>query len=129
MERQYIGETRDPVVVILLSIVTCGIYTLFWYYTVTKDLNELIQYDKVSPGTLVVLCIFCEPVVYYVLYRLDKGLCEVAEREGIRYDENFIMWLLLSLVLGVGIFVAMYQVTSAFNAIWENRKTANVQGA
>ncbi len=30
---------RSPVVVVLLSIVTLGIYTLFWYYRVFEDLK------------------------------------------------------------------------------------------
>ena len=33
------GQVRSPVVVILLSIITLGIYALFWYYRVFEDLK------------------------------------------------------------------------------------------
>jgi len=117
----YIGMTRSPFVVILLSIVTCGIYALFWYYTIMKDLNLALGEERINPVLFLVLGILCGPVFWYVLYVMDKGLLEIARNEGVNYSENFILWLLLTFIFGIGSFVAMYQITCAYNEIWARR--------
>lgn len=122
----YIGKTRSPVVVILLSIVTCGIYGLFWYYTIMQDINLTLAEERLSPGLLLFLAIICPPVAWYILYKVDEGLAEVCAEEQINYKSNFILWLLLSFVIGVGIFVAMVQITGAFNQLWMKRAGTTV---
>jgi phosphotransferase system glucose/maltose/N-acetylglucosamine-specific IIC component len=124
----YIGKKRDPIVVILLSIVTCGIYGIYWYYTAMVDLNGILGEERLNPVTFIILCIICAPILYYVLYKIDSGLVQVAERERIYYKENFILWLILALLLGAGVFVAIFQITGAYNKIWDNRaQYGNVQ--
>lgn len=120
----YIGQNRSPASVVLLTIVTCGIYGLYWYYTMMKDMNGALNEQRFSPGTMILLCFFCPPVLYYVLYKLDQGLVELGMKENLTYASNFVMWLLLTLLLGVGEFVAQVQITSAFNTIWTNRRYA-----
>jgi phosphotransferase system glucose/maltose/N-acetylglucosamine-specific IIC component len=124
----YVGKTRDPVMVIVLSIITCGIYGLYWFYTTMVDLNGTLGEERLNPVLMLVVCIICTPVLYYVLYKIDQGLAEVSQKEGIYYKENFILWLLLVLLLGVGVFVAYYQITGTFNKIWAKRSgVASVQ--
>ena len=117
----YIGKTREPIVVILLSIITCGIYGLYWYYTIMDDLNKATGEERISPVMMLIVSIICFPFFWLILYKTDKGLAEISQNEGLRYKENFILWLLLTLVLGVGVIVAMYQITAAFNDLWAKR--------
>ena len=117
----YIGKTRSAVAVILLTIITCGIYGLYWLYVAMEDMNKVMNRDYLSSGLFLILSIVCPPFIYYVLYKADQGLVEVCEQEGVRYKENFILWLLLTLLLGIGVLVAMVQITDAFNNLWEKR--------
>ena len=117
----YIGETRNPVTVILLSIITLGIYALYWYYTIMVDLNMTIEEERFNPVLMLILSIICFPLFWVILYKTDKGLEEISQKEGLRYKENFILWLLLTLVFGIGAFVALYQITEAYNNIWAKR--------
>ena len=118
---QYIGITRDPVMVIVLSIVTCGIYYFYWLYTVMNDLNRMTGREIINPGTFILLCIFCAPSIYYVFYTVDKNLAEASRYEGTYYKENFIMWLILAMVCGIGLLIGMHNITEGFNAIWARR--------
>ncbi|MCL2159037.1 MAG: DUF4234 domain-containing protein [Oscillospiraceae bacterium] len=117
----YIGKTRDPVMVIVLSLVTCGIYYFYWLYTTMNDLNQMAGREILSPGKFLLLSIFCAPAVYYVFYTVDRSLAEVSRYEGTAYKENFIMWLILAMVCGVGLMVGMHNITEGFNNIWASR--------
>jgi hypothetical protein len=121
---QYIGLTRDPVMVIVLSIVTCGVYYFYWLYTVMNDINKAAGREIINPGTFILLSIFCAPMVYYVFYTVDKNLAEVSYHEGTFYKENFIMWLILAMMCGIGLFIGMHNITVGFNAIWAKRSAA-----
>jgi len=34
------GRVRDPVVVLILSLITCGIYSIFFYYSTFEELSR-----------------------------------------------------------------------------------------
>jgi len=52
---------------------------------------------------------------------VDKNLAEVSRREGLPYKENFILWLILTLICGIGIYFAQAQLTDGYNALWAKR--------
>ena len=117
----YIGIKRSPGMVILFSIITCGIYYYYWLYTVMNDLNKTAEREIINPTLFLVLSIFCGPLIYYVFFTVDKNLAELSKNEGTYYKENFILWLLLTLVAGIGLLVGMAQITTGFNEIWDKR--------
>ena len=45
-----VGKTRGPWIVWLLSLVTFGIYFLYWYYKVNDEVREYDGSIEVSPG-------------------------------------------------------------------------------
>lgn len=45
-----IGKTRDPWGVWLLAVVTLGVYGLWWYYTVNRELRDYDTRIEVQPG-------------------------------------------------------------------------------
>lgn len=121
----YIGKTRSPLAVILLSVVTCGIYYFYWLYTIMDDLNKASDREIINPALFLVLSIFCGPFIYYVFYTVDRNLGEISRNEGTPYKENFIIWLILTLVCSVGLIMGMYQITEGFNEIWAKRYNGN----
>ena len=50
-------EKRSPGIVILLSIVTCGIYAWYWVYCVSKETKDFLGDDSINPGLEVLLSI------------------------------------------------------------------------
>ncbi|MCL2198891.1 MAG: DUF4234 domain-containing protein [Defluviitaleaceae bacterium] len=119
----YVGKRRDGVALIVFSIITCGIYMFYWYYVTMEDINRAMGKQRINSTALLIAIICCAPVAWYALYQIDKNLATISREHGTHYKgDNFILWLLLSLVAGVGIFVAMYQVSGALNAIWDKRE-------
>ena len=127
MHTGYIGKHRDPVVVIILSIVTCGIYALFWLYTVMEDVNRTSGQQRIDSTMLLILSIICAPVMWFALYKVDQEMMRLAGENGTTYNSNFVLWLLLTFVCGVGTYVAMYQLTNTYNEIWARRQGGGTQ--
>ena len=107
-------KVRSPVTCILLSIITCGIYSLYWQWVTNKQINELAGAEVVGSGMLI-LGWFCFPVMWYNWYKWDQALQDVGQRYNIRYSSNFILWIILTVVAGFGSFVMMFQVQEALN--------------
>ena len=61
---------------IVLSIVTCGIYGLYWLYCMAEDANRLISRPNAASGGMVLLfsIITCGIYEYYWLYRSGEDL-------------------------------------------------------
>ena len=94
---------RSIPVFILLSLVTCGIYTLVWYWSA---MTELYRAGGKSIGNL-------EPVVQFILLffyvggiffalNADDNLNAVREQRGLPRQENKVLYVVLE-VLGLGI--------------------------
>ena len=53
-----IGKTRNPWGVWLLSLVTLGIYGLWWYYTVNAEIRDYDERIQVQPGVSLCAALF-----------------------------------------------------------------------
>ena len=123
----YVGKSRSGVVVILLSIVTCGIYLFYWYYTVMEDINKASGQRRMDSILLLVGTVFCPPFIWVQLYKIDKHLSRLAQENGTYYRENFTMWLLLTFLCGIGTIVAIFNICGGLNELWEARLKAMPQ--
>jgi hypothetical protein len=108
-----VGKVRGPVTVILLSIVTLGIYGLVWQY---KTFKEMKQYAGVGLGGGVglLLALFVGIVVWFMmpaevgnLYALDGQAKPVSGPTG--------FWLFLPLIGGI---VWIVKTQGALNKFW-----------
>ncbi|MCL2840387.1 MAG: DUF4234 domain-containing protein [Defluviitaleaceae bacterium] len=121
----YIGVQRNGVVVILLSIVTCGIYGIYFLYTVMEDINKASGEQRINSVAMLIGGILCFPIMWVTLYQVDKNLARLSRENGTHYKENFILWLLLSFVGGIGSIIAYIQICEGFNQIWMKRVQDN----
>jgi hypothetical protein len=110
----YEGKVRNPLGVVALSIVTLGIYYLFWYFKANKEMAELgkahgTEECGTSPGTSLAAIIPGFILIippYYSLYKACKRL-NASERtagapEGI---EAPLLWLVMVFLSPVGIYL------------------------
>jgi hypothetical protein len=112
-------EKRSPGVVILLSVVTCGIYLYYWIYCVSKETKEFLGNDQINPGMEVLLSIVtCGIYFIYWFYKYGKLQAEMCERAQIAVTDNSIVYLILAIVGLSIISVAIMQ--SQLNTIWDN---------
>ena len=108
-----IGELRKPVTVILLTLVTCGIYGLWWYY---RNFEDMKQYSGEGIGGLLglLLAIFCSIIAVFVL---PAEIGNLYEREGKDKPISALtaFWNLIPLV---GWFIYIVKVQNHLNDFW-----------
>lgn len=111
------GETRGIPVTIILTLVTCGIYGLFWHYWVTKELKDYLDKRDLNPGVELLLSILCFPYYFYWVYKVSRLIMESQERAGIRAEDRSVLNIILA-VFGLGI-VSMAIIQNDLNEIWD----------
>jgi hypothetical protein len=114
-----IGEARNPVMIIVLTFITCGIYGLYWLY---KSFEELKQHNGEGLGGVVGLILGLFWVSYFILpmeiqktYENDGRQTEVGPLYG--------LWLLLPIA---GIIIYVLRVQGALNDYWVSKGAAPV---
>ena len=110
---------------ILLSIITCGIYSYYFIYSVAKDINVACEGDGKSTGGLlkfILLSFFTCGIYSWIWeYSIGNRLASNAPRYGLNFHENgttIIMWNLFGLLIcGIGPFIAMNIIIKNTNSI------------
>lgn len=106
---------RNPGMVVLLSIVTCGIYTLVWYYQTTEELRIATGDDSIKPGLdLVLSFVTCGIWWIYTDYRNAKKVYELAQRMGLQRSDQSVIVLVVDFVAG---FVTPALLQTEYNEI------------
>jgi hypothetical protein len=110
-----VGKVRSPLAVILLSIVTVGIYGLYWFY---KTFQELKDHTKkgVGGGVGLILAIFLGVVDWFLL---PHEVGRTYENEGQQAPVRALtgLWNLLPLI---GSIIWLVKVQGALNRYWES---------
>jgi len=115
-----IGTYRSPVVVLLLSLVTCGLYYFYFMYVVTEEVNRYTGRNEQSPLVEVVLTIVtCGLWDIFWDYKIGKRMADMCLTAGITPTDNAVLYLILDL-LGFGIVNAYLQ-QDTLNRIWSAR--------
>ena len=116
---------RSLVAFILLSIITCGIYELYFIYALARDVNAACAGDGQSTAGLVKLVLLsfitCGIYGWYWYYALGNRLAANAPRYGLNFQENgttVLLWMLLgSLLCGLGVFIGWHILIKNTNAL------------
>ncbi|MBZ0115567.1 MAG: DUF4234 domain-containing protein [Sandaracinaceae bacterium] len=104
-------QRREAWLVIVLSVVTCGIYYFYWQYATTSELKQVSGRDDLNPGLdLLITILLCGVYGIYVQYRNAQVVHQVLAQRGQPHEDRsqFILILhLVHLVTGVTGIIAM----------------------
>lgn len=91
---------RNIGIAILLSFVTCGIYTIYWFIKLTDEINFVTANEKDTSGGVAFLysLVTCGIYSYYWAYKMGEKLDTFENKNSSRG----ILYLVLTL-FGVGI--------------------------
>lgn len=92
-------EKRGVALAIILSIITCGIYTIYWFIKLNDEINQLDgDANSVSGGVAFLLTLVtCGIYGLYWMYKMGDKLDNIHLRKGFPTQSRGIVYLILSL--------------------------------
>lgn len=113
-----VGEKRDPIMVIVFTIITCGIYGIWWMVTYGNEVKNSLGRQDLNPGMDLVLgiitCGIWSTIAFW--YKYPKLITEMQQRVGLPPNDISTTTLIL------GIFFApasLYIIQTELNKIWD----------
>ena len=91
-------KNRNIVTCILLTIITCGIYGIYWIIMMARE--GVSVKDPADNGILEIVLMLFLP--FLGIFLVEKKFAEGCAEKGIAHNDNSILYLILGLV-GLGI--------------------------
>lgn len=96
-------KERNIVTAIILSIITCGIYGIYWFIVLTDDaakVNEDPNFTGVKAFLFTIIT--CGIYGIYWYYKMGKEMYEANQKKGIAASDNSLLYVILG-IFGLGI--------------------------
>lgn len=94
---------RDIVMAVILSIITCGIYGIYWFIVMTDDANVISDEQNASGGLAFLYTLLtCGIYGIYWNYKMGQKLFATGQKYNKQINDNSILYLILS-IFGFGI--------------------------
>ena len=125
------AKLRSPIWVVVLEIVTLGIYGFFWWYFIHRELRDLGRTKNTnelgdSPGTSLLAVTLGALIIVPALVSIYRGFKRVQAAQRLAGAEPINGWI--GLILFLVITPAFYAyVQSGLNAVWERSHSADVE--
>ena len=84
------GQVRNPINVLLIGLVTCGLYQMIWFIQLCGEMSTFLQRDEPSWLKIVGLSVVTCGIygLYWQLTRLPALVQEVQQRAGVPNPQN-----------------------------------------
>ncbi len=92
-------KQRNIALCILFSILTCGIYSIYWFVVLTDELNAAAQSHSNTDGGLALLfsIITCGIYTFYWMYKMGKNVEIIHNRHNLPNTNAPIIYVVLSI--------------------------------
>lgn len=102
------GTVRNPLTVMVLSFVTCGLYGIFAFWGMLSELKAYLQKDEIQP-----IFMFIPLLNLLLLFKLPDWVSEAKQRAGCQNPQS--SGLILYWLFGI------YFLPKDLNEVWEAR--------
>ncbi len=106
----------DPIIVLLLGFITCGLYLIYWNIKISEVINAVSEREVISqPIAIFAGC--CYPVNIYFFYLAGRdGLPNVYRRSGAPQKDDTVLLLILGFLFPM---IAAMIVQSDINKLYK----------
>ena len=102
-------KKRNIALCVILTIVTLGIYGLYWFVQITNDVNKLANPEKKTSGgaALLLTIITCNIYGFYWAYKMGGLLDKAQTDRGMPAQNRAVVYLILELVIAPVAWILM----------------------
>lgn len=96
------GQVRNPIAQLLLTIVTCSLYGLYWLFLAVEEVNKGLGEERFNFVKEVLLSIVtCGLWAFWFYWRFSEAVCELQAKWGVKPEMDAPILFILA-VLGLG---------------------------
>lgn len=97
-------KERSIAACIILSIITCGIYEIYWFICLTNDANTVSRTYGTSGITAFLLSVItCNIYGLYWAYKQGEKIDNAKQEHGIPSNNSGVLYLILYLIVPISI--------------------------
>jgi len=97
------NSQRNIAMAIILSLITCGIYGIYWFITLTNEVGYLSRDSNFTGGKHFLLTLVtCGIWSYIWSYQVGKQVAEAQRQRGFYASDNSTLYVILTF-FGLGI--------------------------
>ena len=97
-------QNKNVVTVVLLSIVTCGIYNLVWVWQTSDALHQQGKNSIVEPIVQFVLYLLTAQIGWIIFsISADNNLNAIRAQRGLPAKDNKILYIILAIVFPIAV--------------------------
>lgn len=113
-------QKRSIAAAIVLTLVTCGLYSIYWYIVEVDDVNRVTQKENAMSGIVCLLLgiVTCGLFFLYMMYKLGDDLDNYLVSRGNAHASKGILYLVLA-IFGLSI-ISMALIQNDLNTIADN---------
>ncbi len=121
-------QRKSIALYIILSIVTCGIFSIYWQYKLAEDVNYVKNDPNATSPALVVLFSIITCGIYYMywMYKAGETVDAVRVQQGMMPGSKAVLYLVLS-IFGLSI-IAMALLQNDMNEMADGMNGMGGQG-
>lgn len=114
------GEIREPtkeaLMFVGLSIVTCGLYAMYWMYRFSNDLNQALGREELNAVMWIAIGMFTCGIGYLVFfYKLGELVEKLQTERGVQPKQTgMIIFVAFLLLAPAGVYLAQEGFNNAF---------------
>lgn len=117
-------KKRSPVSVLLLSLVTCGIYSFYLIYKISDEVREFRGDSSINPTMELLLSIItCGVYGIYWYYKYGKLAFDMQNRVGVNSPSDLSIVLMLLPIFGLAV-VSLLLLQAELNRVWDTIPTS-----
>ncbi|MBP1991602.1 DUF4234 domain-containing protein [Paenibacillus eucommiae] len=96
-------EQRSIAVAIILSLITCGIYGIYWFIVLTNDVSKLSgDYSFTGGKHFLLTLVTCGIWSFIWAYQIGKHVAEAQRQRGHMESDNSALYVVLT-IFGLGL--------------------------
>jgi len=124
LKTMHVPKKRSPAWVLILSIITCGIYYLYWIYATSKDVDEFLGESDIPPIVHVLLFLVTGSLYgYFWDFIIGQKIVKMQRKVGLPEKDNTLICIGLDIlgagpIAGLGIIVPLIQ-QGALNEVYD----------
>jgi hypothetical protein len=110
---------RNPLGVLGLSVITAGIYALYWYYKVNEEIRRFEHDDSISPTRSLMAVIFGWLIIvppFIAVWNTANHVLAMQERVGVQQQISPALSIVLMLVVSIALGI---YVQEQVNRVWD----------